>query len=72
MSFGKALEKDLAILVFDEDYPQGELCSNRGSWPSLFSQEEANQFVAEFSGLNPNSLYRIFKLVEIEQVEGIK
>lgn len=58
------LERDCAVIVFDENYPEGCLCGN-GSWAKLFNEEEANEFVSEYSEYHPNSQYRIFKLIEI-------
>lgn len=59
------LERDHTVVVFDEDSPNGALCSDNGHWPTLFNEDEANDFVSERSERHPDSQYRIFKLIDI-------
>jgi len=59
------LEKDCAVLVFDEDFPEGSFCSSNGKWPTLFNEEDAHEFVKAFSEQWPESTYMAFRLHQL-------
>ncbi len=59
------LERDCAVVVFDEDNPEGSLCSDNGKWPTLFNEDDAQAFVKDFSEQYPESTYMAFRLHQL-------
>lgn len=59
------LEKNCAVVVFDGENPDGTLCCGSGRWATLFNEDEANDFVDEFSTLFPDSKYVAYRLHQL-------